>query len=57
MRINFMTTEEIQAEWQYRYQERLGIMCEDREPTPEQKAIAFKEANEWAMEQVADREV
>jgi hypothetical protein len=49
-----MTESEIQAEWQYRYQERLGIMCEDREPTPEQKAIAYREANEWAMAQEAE---
>jgi hypothetical protein len=50
-----MTTEEIQAEWHYRYQERLGIMCEDQEPTLEQKAIAYREANEWAMAQEADK--
>lgn len=52
-----MTESEIQAEWKYRYSERLGMMCEDREPTMEQKAIAFREANEWAMTQESQPEL
>ena len=32
--------------WGYRYQERLGSLCETKEPTPEQMALAAKEANE-----------
>lgn len=32
-------------EWQYRYDERLAIMCEDREPTEEQKERARKDAD------------
>jgi len=41
-----LTTEEMIAEWRYRYDERLGIMCEGREPTDEQKNIAGQEADE-----------
>jgi hypothetical protein len=37
---------DLEAEWKYRYTERLGIMCGDKEPTQEQKNIAIKEANE-----------
>jgi hypothetical protein len=33
-------------EWQYVYTERLGMMCGGNPPTPEQKAIAMREANE-----------
>lgn len=40
-------TAEQQKEWEYRYQERLGILCEDREPTEEQKRIAKEEADAW----------
>jgi len=39
-----LTADECMKEEQYRYQERLGIMCGDEEPTPEQKAIARREA-------------
>ena len=35
------------AEHRYRYQECLGILCEDRDPTPEQEAIARAEADAW----------
>lgn len=35
-----------QAEWQYRRDERLGILCGDQTPTPEQIRLAEKEANE-----------
>ena len=41
-----MTTTELQSEREYRYQERIGIMCGDSEPTEEQKSIAKKEADE-----------
>lgn len=41
-----MTKDEIGKEWQYRYQERLGILCEDQDPTPEQRKIARDEATE-----------
>ncbi len=36
----------LQAEWTYRYQERLGILAGPGEPTDEQKQIAAKEADE-----------
>lgn len=39
-----LTASELRAEYAYRYQERLGILCEDQEPTPEQKRIAHEEA-------------
>lgn len=36
---------EMMAEWKHVYQTRLGILCEDREPTPEQESIAHQEAD------------
>jgi hypothetical protein len=45
-----MTPEELEIEWKYRYEERLGILCGDAEPTSEQKAIALKEANQAIIE-------
>jgi hypothetical protein len=35
---------EIQREFDYRLQERLGILCGAAEPTKEQQALAEKEA-------------
>ncbi len=32
----------------YRYEERLGILCGDAKPTPEQVAIARNEALAWS---------
>lgn len=32
-------------EWQYRYDERLALMCEDREPTEDQRERARKETD------------
>ena len=40
-----MSTEE-SFEWEYIYQERLGMLCEDREPSPEEVQMACKDANE-----------
>ena len=34
-------------ERKYRYQERLGFLCEDREPTPEEKKLAM----DWSIPQ------
>lgn len=31
----------------YRYTERLGIMCGDRDPTPFEHGIALREAQAW----------
>lgn len=39
-----MTLTDLKAEHAYRLQERLGHLCEDREPTPEQLAMAEAEA-------------
>lgn len=49
MMVNFdgspLTDAEITEEWNYRYAERLGVLCEDREPTDEQKRMARDEAD------------
>jgi hypothetical protein len=42
-----LTPAEIRAEREYRIQERLGILCEDRAPTAAQLEIATREADEW----------
>ena len=41
---SFLTNEQ-KAEWEYVYTERLGISCEDREPTEGEKRRAREEAN------------
>lgn len=45
-----MTTHELQAEIQYRIEERLGILCGIETPTLEQLEIANEEAHNWAKE-------
>jgi hypothetical protein len=45
-----MTPDEF-AEWQYRYQERIGMLCENRNPTAEQNAMAKQDADDWLEEQ------
>lgn len=40
-----MTGQFISDEWNYRVQERLGILCGTDEPTPEQREMAEKDAN------------
>lgn len=42
-----MTSEEIRTEYQYRIDERLGILCPLREPTTAQMEIAQSEADDW----------
>lgn len=37
-------TDAEREEYRYRYLERLGLMCEDREPTPEQRTFAQQQA-------------
>lgn len=39
-----LTKDEIRAEYDYRYQERLGILCGDRPPIREQDQMAKSEA-------------
>lgn len=43
-----MTQDEINQEMRYRREERLGILCGADTPTPEQIALADKEAREWS---------
>lgn len=40
-----MTEAELKSEFDYRISERLGILCADAEPTPEQFHIARTEAD------------
>lgn len=42
-----MTPYELWKEQEYRREERLGILCEDRPPTFAQLAIARAEAEAW----------
>ena len=42
-----MTEQELEAEWRVIYETRLGILCEERQPTEEQLNIATEEADEW----------
>lgn len=39
------TSEELLKEWRVIYDTRLGILCEDRSPTPEQSKLARTEAD------------
>jgi len=36
----------LKVEWLYIYQERLGLLCEDKNPTAEQLQTAIREATE-----------
>lgn len=40
-----MTEQQLKDEFRYRYEERLGILCCDKEPTTEQMALAMEEAD------------
>ena len=40
------SSEELKIEWKHVYETRLGILCEDRQPIPDQIEIATKEADE-----------
>jgi len=42
-----MTPTDLAIEHRYRIEERLGILCEDREPTEEQYQLARREADQW----------
>lgn len=44
-----MTDEEYGAEFDYRLEERLGILCGTSKPTREQDAIAYDEASKALM--------
>jgi len=43
--MNKWPDEEFDYEWHVVYETRLGILCEDRPPTPEQEHIARTEAD------------
>lgn len=45
--IEYMTDDEMQLEKEYRIKERIGMMCEDNPPTPQQSRIAIEEARNW----------
>lgn len=47
-----MSDTDLDAECAYRYAERLGILCEDGEPTPAQKAIARAEVMRYRISQI-----
>jgi len=49
-----LTLSEQFAECQFRIAERIAILCEDREPTTEQMAIAEKEAQDWQRRYLAE---
>jgi hypothetical protein len=40
-----MTKVQLKAEWEYRYAERLGILCGDRQETYQQHLLAKAEAD------------
>lgn len=44
-----ITEHELRLEAEYRFNERIGIMCGDGEPTSEQIAIAESEVVEWLI--------
>lgn len=44
-------------EWAYRYCERVGMMCENREPTLAIRSVATAEANEWLDQELAYDEI
>lgn len=42
-----LTVRRVEEEKRYRYEERLGILCGDGQPTPQQEAMARREAESW----------
>lgn len=51
-----MTDKQLKTEWRYRYEERLGILMDGRpgDPTPDEKILARKEANQWLSQQTGE---
>ena len=43
---DFQTDAQFEAEWNYRYQERLRMLCEDGQPTELEKRMATDCADE-----------
>lgn len=52
-----VTDSEIEAEKEYRFQERLGILCGDAEATREQMEIAHNESNDWEFHFLIENQV
>lgn len=52
-----LSLKELWTEYDYRLSERLGVLAEDRPPTPEQLAIATKEADCWLREMTATHQL
>ena len=50
-----LTLLQLKEEWDYRYQERLGLLCEDRVPTKQEEEMARREANK-AIERIVSLE-
>ena len=50
-------THDLVYEGWHRLQERIGMMCEDRIPTPAIIQTAEREANEWLSQELAFAEV
>lgn len=51
-----MTAEEIQIEKTYRIEERLALLCGEKEPSPEQLQMAFDEADQWEIDYVGNHQ-
>lgn len=51
-----LSDEEIEAEWKYKVDERLGIMCEIQFCTPAQRRIAIEHADWWKYAAIGFRE-
>ena len=45
-----MSEQELKREWEYRYQERLALLCEDRDPTPAERNMARRCANQAILD-------
>jgi len=48
-----MSESDLKHEWQYRYQGRLGMICEDRDPTPTERNLARRCANKAILDLAA----
>ena len=45
-----MSDQEMKREWEYYYTERLGMLCEDRDPTPTERNLARRCANQAILD-------
>ncbi len=49
-------TDDLVTEWQYRFAERIGMLCEDRRANQHQVDMATDEANEWLTAELTGQE-